>query len=43
MDEIFANLKRHTATRKIGSGSIDLYQEIELEMLGILVELLRRC
>lgn len=37
------NVSGRTATLTIGSGSIDLYQEIEPELLRTLVELLRTC
>lgn len=37
------NDSERTATLNIGSGSIDLYQEIGAELLRTLVELLRQC
>ena len=37
------NVSERTATLNIGSGSIDLYQEIEPDLLRTLVELLREC
>ena len=37
------NVSECTATLNIGSGSIDLYQEINPELLRTLVELLRTC
>ena len=37
------NVSERTATLNIGSGSIDLYQEINPELLRTLVELLRTC
>ena len=39
----FRNDSERTATLNIGSGSIDLYQEVEPDLLRTLVELLRQC
>lgn len=39
----FRNVSERTATLNIGSGSIDLYQEVEPDLLRTLVELLRQC
>ena len=36
-------VSERTATLNIGSGSIDLYQEVEPDLLRTLVELLRQC
>lgn len=37
------NVSERTATLNVGSGSIDLYQEVGPELLRALVELLRIC
>ena len=37
------NVAERTATLNIGNGSIDLYQEMDSELLRTLVELLRQC
>lgn len=39
----FRNVSERTATLNIGIGSIDLYQEVEPDLLRTLVELLRQC
>lgn len=41
--QMLRNVSERTATLNIGSGSIDLYQEINLELLRTLAELLRTC
>ena len=41
--QLLRNVSERTATLNIGSGSIDLYQEINPELLRTLVELLRTC
>ena len=41
--QLSRNVSERTATRNIGGGSIDLYQEIGPELLRTLAELLRTC
>ena len=41
--ETLRNVVQRTATVNIGGGSIDLYQEMNPELLQMLVELLRTC
>ena len=41
--QMLRNVSERTATLNIGSSSIDLYQEIDPQLLRTLVELLRTC
>ena len=41
--QLLRNVSERTATLNVGSGSIDLYQEVGPELLRALVELLRIC
>ena len=41
--EMLRNRAERTVTLNIGNGSIDLYQEMSMELLRTMVELLRTC